>query len=129
MKRTDIIIIAVFLAAAVIAFSCSRLIFNKDYDKKYVDIYVKNELYKEIPIPNNEYTETVTIKNELGENIVEIKNGGAVMLDADCHDKVCVKSGFIDQPGQTIVCLPHKLVVEIKGEKTDNNSVTDDVSY
>ncbi len=33
---------------------------------------------------------------------------------ADCHDKICVKTGAISQKGEVIACLPHKLIIEIK---------------
>ena len=41
------------------------------------------------------------------------------MEDADCPDKVCVKTGKIKNPGQTIVCLPHRTVIEITGDNAD----------
>ena len=41
------------------------------------------------------------------------------MEDADCPDKVCVKTGKIKKPGQTIVCLPHRTVIEITGDNAD----------
>ncbi len=48
------------------------------------------------------------------------------ILEADCPDKVCIKDGMIIKPGQSLVCLPNKVVVEIKGVK---NAETDDVSF
>ena len=48
-----------------------------------------------------------------GYNTVEIKDGKVFVTDADCPDKVCVKTGKVSEPGQTIVCLPHRVVVEI----------------
>ena len=41
------------------------------------------------------------------------------MEDADCPDKVCVKTGKIKSPGQTVVCLPHRVVIEITGDNAD----------
>lgn len=58
-------------------------------------------------------------------NIVVIKDGAAHMEDADCPDKLCVHQGAISRHGQTIVCLPHKLVVEVVGgEKEEYDSIS-----
>ena len=58
-------------------------------------------------------------------NIVVIENGRAHMKDADCPDKLCMRQGAISRDGQTIVCLPHKLVVEvIGGEKEAYDSIS-----
>lgn len=48
-----------------------------------------------------------------GSNTFEIKNGAVYMQKADCHDKICVGMHSISKPGETIVCLPHKLVLAI----------------
>lgn len=57
---------------------------------------------------------TVEIKGEGGNNLLVIKNGKASMSEADCPDKLCVRQGEISLKGQSIICLPHKVVVEIK---------------
>ncbi len=50
-----------------------------------------------------------------GTNILVIENGEAYMRYADCPDKVCVNTGKIKYGGQTIVCLPNKLAVTVRG--------------
>ena len=35
------------------------------------------------------------------------------MLEADCPDQYCVEHAAIDKVNETIVCLPHKVVLEI----------------
>lgn len=126
MKKLDMMIIAFFvcLAAGLGAFF---MISKKDnYNEKYAVIYVKGELYKKVILTENMKKESFDIKTDLGENIVEVEKGGVRIIDSDCPDKICVKDGFKDKPGDVLVCLPHKVVIEIKGEK---NSDIDGVSY
>lgn len=47
-------------------------------------------------------------------NILVIKNGKAYISDADCHEQICVKHNAISKTGETIVCLPHSLVIEVE---------------
>jgi hypothetical protein len=116
MKKADIIIIVVLLVLAMAGFGVSQLMYNHKYATKYVDIYVQNKLKEHILVKDKNFTKKIEIKTELGTNVIEISNDGAKMISADCHDKICVKEGFKDKNGQTIVCLPNKVVVEIKGE-------------
>ncbi len=53
---------------------------------------------------------------ESGYNLLVIKDGAAKVQDADCPDKICVSHREISSVGETIVCLPHKLVVRIEAE-------------
>lgn len=46
-------------------------------------------------------------------NILEIREGKADMMQADCPDKLCVHQKAISKTNETIVCLPNKVVVEI----------------
>jgi len=52
-------------------------------------------------------------------NIVEIIDEKVGMHEADCPDKICYSPEYISRPGETIVCLPNRVVIEVKGEKPD----------
>ena len=63
----------------------------------------------------------IAITGDGWTNNLVIKNGYADMTEADCPDKICVNHVKISQVGESIVCLPHKVVVEIVGEKQKDN--------
>ena len=49
-------------------------------------------------------------------NYLVIRDGAADMTEADCPDLLCVNMKAISMDGETIVCLPNKVVVKIEGE-------------
>ncbi len=53
------------------------------------------------------------IETEDGKNLLVIKDGVAFITEADCPDLICAKHKGISRDGETIVCLPHKLVVRV----------------
>lgn len=57
---------------------------------------------------------TLTI-GESAYNILRIENGTAAVVEANCGDHTCIRTGEISREGETIICLPHKLVVTIVG--------------
>lgn len=46
--------------------------------------------------------------------MIEIAEGGVRMKEADCPDQICVSRGLIQKSGQSIVCLPHRLVIRLE---------------
>lgn len=48
-------------------------------------------------------------------NYLIIKDGAADMIEADCPDQICVNQKAISKTGETIVCLPNKVIVDVKG--------------
>ena len=67
---------------------------------------------------------TVRIKGQGGYNLLVIEGGEAWLLEADCPNLLCVKTGKIRYAGQSIVCLPHKLAVRIGGGASGLDAVT-----
>ena len=57
-------------------------------------------------------------------NTLTIAERKADMTDADCPDLLCVHQKAISKDGETIVCLPNKVVVTvISSEKSDMDAV------
>jgi hypothetical protein len=56
-----------------------------------------------------------------GTNLLVIENGEAWVEEASCPDGLCQNMGKIRQSGQSVICLPNKVVVEIcsDGEESD----------
>lgn len=60
----------------------------------------------------------LVFKNNLGgRNVLRIKEGQAFMSEADCPDKLCIHQKSISKNGESIICLPHKLVIEVMGSE------------
>ena len=54
-----------------------------------------------------------------------IENGSVVMEWADCPDQLCVNHRSISRDGESIICLPNRVVVSIEGTdgKNEENSL------
>ena len=58
-----------------------------------------------------------------GRNTVLVEPGRICIEEADCPDQVCVHRGWLTDSAAPIVCLPHRLVIQVRGE-TDLDSVS-----
>ena len=70
-------------------------------------------------LSENRSFEIRTGKNSESINVVVIENGKAYVSEADCPDGICKDYRPVSFVGETIVCLPHKVVLEVTGEKND----------
>lgn len=110
MKKFDVIIAVVVISVAA-ALYFGGILSPKEKGAVAV-IYVDGMEYKRLPID----TDTkVSIDTEYGVNVVSVKDGYVDCTEADCKDKLCVNQRKINKVNQTIVCLPHKMVIEIEG--------------
>ena len=105
IKKGDIAVIAIITAAAIIL---ALTVFKSG--GKYVTVTMGGKEYGKYSLQENQ---TVKIRSELGQNQLVIKNGKAYFTHSDCPDKTCQKQGEICDEGETIVCLPHKVVAEV----------------
>ena len=120
IKKMDIVIIAVLI---LISFT-PHLIFFKTSQKgsknNYAIIQVDGKIHKKIDLSKVKKSEKVNLNLPNGKNTLLIKNNSIQMKSANCNDALCVKQGNISKVGQTIICLPHKLIIEIKGDELDS---------
>ena len=117
MKKTDIIlaVIAIIAAAGIWLFYSA----GADHGLTAV-VTVDGEVRAELSLDE---TDSVEIETEWGYNIVHTEDGQAFVTEADCRDQICVEHKKIDKTGETIVCLPHKMVVEIIGGEEEMDMV------
>lgn len=66
----------------------------------------------------------LTVTTSLGTNVIEVRDGRVRVREADCPNQDCVNQGWIDADGEQIVCLPHRLYVEIEGGRAADVDVT-----
>ncbi len=112
-KKDKIISIGdIALMIGVIAFCVAGIILLVSNSKPggNVTVTVDGEAVESFPL--NKDTEYV-VNTDNGMNIIVIKDGVVSVSNADCPDKICVQHPPIDSTGETIICLPHKLVIEI----------------
>ena len=48
-----------------------------------------------------------------GYNRIQVRDGAVSVLEASCPDKVCVHTGTVRYPGETIVCLPNRMIITV----------------
>lgn len=77
-----------------------------------LEIYYQNELLATLAL--DEDTQ-YPIQMGDNENTVAIQDGKAFMASANCRDHICVNSPAISRDGETIVCLPHGIVLKTVG--------------
>lgn len=123
IKKWDIVIIILLIVLSFIPAVIFGVVLNKDYNSKYAQITVNGKVYKNIPLSAHKGEEIIEVKTESGINVVSVKDDAIAIIEADCPDKVCVQPGYIDKVGDRLVCLPHRVMVEIKGDTSDDGVI------
>ena len=122
-KRNDIILISVLISVSLVLYFGVTLFQGKTTKDGVAVVTIDGKEYGRYPL-----SEDTTEKIELPDgsyNILEIRDGKADITEASCPDKICVNHRAVNRRGQSIVCLPNKLIVEIEnGEESDVDLVT-----
>ena len=117
MKKGDIILIFLILLVAGSAFGIYRAFTGNGGGEAVV--YVDGEEKGRYSL-----NEDRTIVINGGTNTLVIEDGSARMEKADCPDQVCVRHSAISRNGESIICLPHEIVVSIEdGEAAGADAV------
>ena len=116
MKKNDFILIISVVIISLSAFLFLHL--TKDEGVGSVVVKVDGELFG-----------TYDIKSDLeidinNSNTLVIEDKKVYMKDATCPDKLCIKQKEISRDGESIICLPNKVIVTIESDsKSDIDAV------
>ena len=109
--RLDIIIIAAIL---LVSLSLLLIVTLSKEEGSVVVVEIDGTTVATYPLDENaEYSLNG------GSNVLVIEDGVAYMSYSNCPDHTCEKTGKIRYVGQTIICLPNKIAVTIKGDNAE----------
>ncbi len=109
LRKRDIILCIVLIAVGI---TCWLVMWFVLPAGNTADVYIDGKMVQTIDMTVDDAYEFST---DRGSNTVVVESGKIRVSDADCPDKVCVDMGWKSRRGETITCLPHKLVIEIQG--------------
>ncbi len=122
LTKADIILIAGIILFSVILILL--MIFHTQGDANGFEIRIDGKLHSAYLFSDLKDGEYIEIKTEYGYNKFLYENKKIKCVETDCLDKTEIKSGTISKTNQILICLPHRLTVQITGQ----NSI-DTVSY
>lgn len=114
MKKNDLILITVILVVTLSIIAGMRIWQKNNTSTDSVAVVtIDGERYGSYPL-SEDITERIELPDGSYNNLV-IRDGYADVTEASCPDQICVKHNRIKYAGESIVCLPNKLLVEIEG--------------
>lgn len=126
MKKGDKIAASIIII--LLAISTAGVLIYKNHmgsSDRIALIKQDGKLIKTINLNIVKNSQEFTIKYKENDfNKVKVEKGRICIIDANCPDKICVKKGWISDPGENIVCLPHRLIISIDGKNLKYDDIT-----
>lgn len=111
-----------FLLLAVAAAAVAHILFLSPRSSGHVARITRDGVFvEEIDLSQVDEPYFLVLEDERGKNTLQVERDRIRVSEADCPDQICVRQGFIVDGTVPIVCLPHRLMIEIgqDGEKLD----------
>lgn len=116
--RNDILFITVIILVAVIGLI---YLFNFRATGDTVKVTVDGKVYGVYSLYSDTELDIITGEKESQLNRLIIKDGKAHIETATCPDGICVDHSPIFRDGESIVCLPNKVVVSVITQNSSDN--------
>ena len=109
--RNDLILIGALLVVLVLAGLAFWLLRGTG---DTVVVEVDGEIYGTYALSTDRTVEIRTGEDGKELNLLVIKDGKAFVKTATCRDGICAAHKPISREGESIVCLPHKVIITVK---------------
>ncbi|MFO7152444.1 MAG: NusG domain II-containing protein [Bacillota bacterium] len=126
LTRGDKILIATILLLALTIFAGFQ-IYGFTGGKTYAVIEINGKQYQKITLGNDGPKMQLNVPGVIGDLVLEVDRDKVRVVSSDCPDKDCIRQGWASRPGQTLVCLPNRVVIKI--ESRDSTGDLDGVSF
>ncbi len=107
LRKKDLVLIAVILCVAGLTVLIHR--FVGGVGANMVTVKIEGAIEGTYSL-----SEDREIEINGGTNRLQIRNGEASMVQADCPDQLCVHQKPVSLNHESIICLPNKVVVEVE---------------
>lgn len=108
-NKKDLLFITAILLAAGLAFLFFRPQPSESLSR--AEISVDGKAVMELDLSEDQ---VLTVDGAGGGyNRIQVRDGAVSVLEASCPDKVCVHTGTVQYPGETIVCLPNRMIITV----------------
>lgn len=118
ITKADIIL---FVILVVLSIALSVAVAFGNTDGSQVVVSVAGEPYGTYRLDQDQ---EVTVKQKNHVNKFIIKDGKVQMTESDCRNKICIHDGAINKTRQTLVCLPNRVVIEIRGGGEEYDAIS-----
>ena len=78
------------------------------------DIFVEGQCIRTIALDQVQEAEYIAVEGAIGINRIAVEQGRIRVVEADCPDQICVQQGWASDSRLPIVCLPNKVVIQLR---------------
>ena len=119
MKKNDYyLIIGILIVTGIVVLTSNLISRNNSGSAAVAVVTIDGKEYNRYPL-DREVTERIELSDGV-YNVISIHDGICEITEASCRDQICVHHMNVQYDGQTIVCLPNKLVVTIENSDEDD---------
>jgi hypothetical protein len=113
------------LLSVLLLLSFSGIIFVKEVLSKGRTVLIEVDSRPVYVLPVDK-DKTVSVEGPMGKTVVEIRNHRVRITESPCHNKLCIKQGWIESG--SIICLPNRVVVIIGNHEDESDKIVDAIT-
>lgn len=113
MKKHDIILVGIIILIVLIGLGRIKFYQSQnEKDLRFAEITQNNVLIERIDLNAVQEPREITLPGKYHE-IVLVEKGRIRFKETNCPDQICVRTGWLENPGDYAVCLPNKAIINI----------------
>ena len=87
---------------------------------QWAEVWVSGSQRMKLPLSENK---RIQVRGPLGTSTIEVQDRKVRVVDSPGRRKLCVRQGWLSQSGESAICLPNQVVVQVGGGERRFDSV------
>lgn len=121
ITKADTWLIAILLTLSLASICLNVYAFRANAEQS-AEIWVDGSLLKRVPLKVG-YRQEFRVGSHTEYDIIQVEGTRIRVREADCPEQICVLTGWVNKAPQQIVCLPHRMVIQIVSNTTELDTI------
>lgn len=125
LKKGDFLIAISLILLITASFFGMRVYKHFSQDTGHTALIIRDgKVLRSINLEAVSKTESIKVDGKY-KHVILVEHGKIRFSEADCPDKVCVRTGWLENSGDIAACIPDRIIIKVVGR----NGNVDAVSY
>lgn len=117
------ILLALFLSFLPTIITSIKYTKDQDHNQLQAIVKIHGEIVDRFTLAEGQALEKIYYPNDGQYNIIQVEGKKIRIKEDNSPDQVGVLTSWISKPGQTAICLPHSLIIEVLGPTEEDELI------
>ncbi len=124
LKKGDALIGIVLVSLVLVSFGGLKAYKHFFGSSGHIAVIIQDgRVLRSMNLDSDLVAETIKVDGKY-KHLIIVEPGRIRFSEADCPGRICVRTGWLEEAGDTAVCIPDKIIIKVRGRADSIDAIS-----